>query len=152
MRRALLAVVLLAAACRPQEAPELPRTRLSFPSGRTIEVEVAATPDDRQQGLMHRTRLGPEEGMLFVFPFPQPMQFWMKNTLIDLDMVFIAEDKRITEVHHEVPRSALDTPEANLARRSGYGLYVLELPAGTAKKERLQRGQVLKFQAAPAAR
>lgn len=135
---------------RPGPLPDhaggsLPVSTLVFPDGKSISVELAMTPKDREYGLMNRTSLPPDYGMLFVFPREQAMQFWMKNTLVDLDMVFIGADKRITEVHKDVPRSAPDTPEANLARRGGAAQYVLELPAGDAQRHTLSRGQSLVF-------
>ena len=126
-------------------AAALPTAPLTFPDGKTITVEVAATPRDRERGLMDRVKLARDYGMLFVFPTEQPLQFWMKNTWVSLDMVFIDKALRITEVHRNVPRSFPDTPEEKLARRGGLGQYVLEVPAGAAKRRGLKKGQRLKF-------
>lgn len=146
--RILLAALFLAA-CRGAEkgvqppTAALPVATVSFPGGASLRVELALTPADRERGLMHRTTLPPDYGMLFVFPREQALQFWMKNTIVDLDMVFIGADRRVNEVHRDVPRSAADTPEANVARRGGVAQYVLELPAGGAARYGLARGQVL---------
>ncbi|MBD2199328.1 MULTISPECIES: DUF192 domain-containing protein [Calothrix] len=59
------------------------------PNGTKIQLEVAKTPKQQEIGLMNRTSLPDNQGMLFKFPSPQPVRFWMKNTLIPLDMVFI---------------------------------------------------------------
>ena len=119
---------------------------MTFPSGKTIRVELAVTPQEHQIGLMFRTSLPKDYGMLFVFPGRQRLQFWMKNTWTDLDMIFIGEDKRITAIYRNVPRSFPETPEAAVARRSADGQYVLELAAGESVKYRLKRGDKLNFQ------
>jgi len=69
----------------------------------------------------------------------------MKNTFVDLDMVFIDAEKTITGIHAGVPKSEEDTPEHLIATRGGYGKFVLELPAGAAKRYGLEVGQTLKF-------
>ena len=131
------------AGSRPQRG--LAAAPLTFPDGRTIAVDLAATPLQREIGLMHRTRLARNYGMLFVFPQEQGLQFWMKNTLVDLDMVFLDHEGRITALHERVPRSRPDTPEEKLARRSGLAQFVLELPAGAGARHKLKVGQKLKF-------
>ena len=63
-----------------------------------IQAEVAQTPDERDTGLMFRTAMGPNDGMLFVFEQPGQQCFWMKNTLIPLSVAFIADDGRIVNI------------------------------------------------------
>lgn len=94
---------------------------------------------------MFRTQLADDAGMLFYFGRQTVQTFWMKNTFIDLDMVFIGRDKKITVIHADVPRSMTDTPENFLARRAGSAKYVLELPAGAAKRFGLAQGDELRF-------
>jgi len=84
--------------------------------------------------------------MLFVFPQEQALQFWMKNTLADLDMVWISPDKKVTGIHRDVPKSRADTPDEAVARRMGTGKYVLELPAGAALRHKLKVGDNLQFE------
>jgi uncharacterized membrane protein (UPF0127 family) len=98
-------------------------------------VEVARTPDQQAQGLMYRTALGPREGMIFPFPSPRPASFWMKNTLIPLDMIFIRADGSIARVAaNTVPLSlesvAVGEPVA----------AVLELAGGRAQALGIREG------------
>lgn len=136
----------VSAAPAPQTAPSgLPLGSLALPDGRRITVELAATNAARNRGLMFRESLPEDYGMLFIFGHEQTQSFWMKNTLLDLDMIFIGEDRRITVIHRDVPRSTADTPDAELARRTGFGRFVLELPAGASRRYGLKKGQRLDF-------
>jgi uncharacterized membrane protein (UPF0127 family) len=145
MKTALLVASLaLSMSSKPQTAAK--QTQLTTPGG-TLLVDVVDTPESREIGLMHRKKLPAKYGMLFVFPFPTRMQFWMKNTLIPLDILFIGSDKKVTAVHENVKASTYKTLEADVARAAGYGLYVLELPAGGAKRWKLEKGSQLSFDA-----
>ena len=94
-----------------------------------FQVELAITAQDKAQGLMHRETLPDRAGMLFIYPNPQPVSFWMRNTLIPLDMIFIDDQGRVARVHHnavpldETPIYGGDAIKA-----------VLEINAGLAKK------------------
>ena len=63
-----------------------------------VQVELAQSPEELQQGLMHRESLGEQEGMLFLFGTEQPLDFWMKNTLIPLDIIFVNSEFEIVSV------------------------------------------------------
>ena len=125
------------------------KTKLKFPNGKAISVDLALTPEEQETGLMFRTELPKDYGMLFVFAKQQPLQFWMKNTWVDLDMIFIDEKKRITVIYRKVPRSYPETPEGSVARRNGQGQYVLELPAGGSDRYHLKVGGHLSFALGP---
>lgn len=100
-----------------------------------LDVEVARTPAQRARGLMFRTTMDADAGMLFIYDSPREVGMWMKNTILPLDMVFIAADGRIAHVvAHTTPMS-----EATIASR-GPVRAVLELLAGAAKRLGIRRG------------
>ncbi len=93
-----------------------------------FDIELALNEAERSRGLMFREKLGPYEGMLFDFFQEAPVSFWMKNTLIPLDMVFIAGDGTIRHVHaNAVPLSTDAVPSEHPVRG------VLEINGGSAK-------------------
>lgn len=148
MRRLLLPLLAAALAAAAPAAKGPKKAWLAFPDGSRIKAEVVDTPASRQKGLMFRDALPKDYGMLFVFASEGPLQFWMKNTFIPLDIVFIDKRKKVTAVHEKVPATTPDTDEADIPRVGGLALYVLELPAGTAKKRGVKVGARLKFKAA----
>jgi uncharacterized protein len=92
-------------------------------------VEMAVTPEEQAKGLMFRKQLPEGQGMLFDFHREQPTSFWMKNTYVSLDMIFIRADGRILRIaENTVPLSETLVPSG------GPVLAVLEVVAGTAKK------------------
>ena len=98
-------------------------------------VEVARTADQQAQGLMNRQSLGPDAGMLFPFDPPRPASFWMRNTLIPLDMIFIRPDGAIARIAaNTVPLS--ETPVAVAEPMTA----VLELPGGRAAALGIREG------------
>ena len=118
---------------------------ITLPDGFVVHALVAITPEQKEKGLMFITDLPENKGMLFVFEQEEPQLFWMKNTLIDLDMLFIGADKTITQVAAEVPHSYTYTPDSEVARVGGYGKYVLELSSKTAAKHGVKEGLPLLF-------
>lgn len=93
-----------------------------------LQVEVAETPRERAKGLMFRTTLPDDGGMLFHFPKSQPVAMWMKNTVLSLDMVFTDSEGEILAIHENTtPFSTQNIgPVANTT-------YVLEVKAGVLK-------------------
>ncbi len=102
-------------------------------------VEIAETEASREQGLMFRKHLTAKEGMLFDFKIPQPVAFWMKNTLIPLDMLFIASDGRIVSI----ARNATPMSEAPIPS-GGEVLGVLEIRGGRAAEIGAEPGDHVK--------
>lgn len=98
-------------------------------------VELATTPAQQEQGLMYRRSMAPDEGMLFDFGHPEPATFWMRNTLIPLDMLFVAADGRIASIHaRAVPMSeAMISSEGDVRA-------VIELNGGTADRLGIKPG------------
>ena len=135
--------ILLALGC---VACTTPRTvTVTLPDGYAVTARVADTPDTHEKGLMFVKHLPENEGMLFVFEKDQEQVFWMKNTLIDLDMIFIGADKAVTSVAAQMPHSYTYTPDDEVAYAVGYGQYVLELAAKTAAKHGVQTGSKIQF-------
>ena len=102
-----------------------------------IQAQVAATPEQRNTGLMHRPEMAPNEGMLFVFEQPATQCFWMKNTLLPLTAAFIADDGSIVNLADMKPQ-ALDSHCSSKPVR-----YVLEMHQGWFSHKGLRAGSKL---------
>ena len=110
-----------------------------------FEVELATTPAEREQGLMFRKSLAPNAGMLFLYPDEQQVAFWMKNTLIPLDMLFLKADGSIARIAHDaVPLDETPIPSGTPVRA------VLEVNGGTAQALGIKEGDKVDYPAAPA--
>lgn len=120
--------------------PKLPQARVTlvdaFGGKHVVDVEVAATRDQRTRGLMWRTELAEGKGMLFVFPNESQLSFWMKNTLIPLDMIFIRSDLSIAGIVEKAE------PRTLVSRAPGrqQSMYVLEVPSGWSERAGLKTG------------
>lgn len=103
-------------------------------------VELATTPAQQEQGLMYRRSMAPDAGMLFDFGQPTPTTFWMKNTLIPLDMLFVGADGRIVNIHERaVPMSETMIPSQGAVRA------VIELNGGTAARLGIRAGDRVSY-------
>jgi uncharacterized membrane protein (UPF0127 family) len=105
-----------------------------------LRVQVARTEAQRERGLMGVRSLRAHTGMLFVFDTDAPIEFWMKDTLVPLDMIFIGKDGLVRTVFANVPVVPVDAPDDRIPRRDGLAKFVLELPAGEAARDGLARG------------
>ena len=88
--------------CAAQIVPKEKKTTLTFPGGKTIKLDLVDTPSTREIGLMCVTKMPRTYGMMFVFPQDMQLSFWMKNTLVPLDIIWIGADKKITVIHEKL--------------------------------------------------
>lgn len=163
MKRAALVVLLALCACPGQsaadgpkkpatrdvtaedyQAPPLPRGHVildsAFGGQAAVDVEIAATPDQTQRGLMWRRELPAGKGMLFIFDEEQDHSFWMKNTLIPLDLIYIGADLRVVGVvENAEPRTLTGRSVGRPSR------YVLEVPGGWSAKAGVRAGGKVKL-------
>lgn len=127
--------------CAPKQGEKF--LKIFFPNGSSVAAEIAATENERARGLMFRDRLPAGEGMLFVFEEEGAHAFWMKNTLIPLDMLWLDPGHRIVHIARMVPPCVADPCPS-------YGpglpaLFVLELAGGQADARGLKVGDRLDF-------
>lgn len=109
-----------------------------------IAVEVARTPRQRDRGLMYRQHLPPDHGMLFIFAHERIQSFWMKNTLIPLDMIFISKDMTIAGIVENAE------PQTKTSRRvDAPSSYVLEVNGGWSKDHGVAAGTTVRFENIP---
>lgn len=108
-----------------------------------VTVEVVRTDADRARGLMFRSALPPDAGMLFIFDETGDHPFWMKNTLIPLDMIFVGDDGRVSGV---VVRA---TPGSLEPRSGGRSRFVLEVNGGWAEAHGVGAGDAVRFEGIP---
>ena len=132
---ALCAVGSAHAACTPGSLD------LRWPGGQAhFTVEVAADQAAREKGLMFRDHMASSAGMIFVYQAPNHARFWMKNTLIPLDMIFADETGLVTVVHSDA------VPQDLTPIDGGEGvMYVLEINGGLAKRIGIAAGAEMRF-------
>ena len=140
LRTIALALVLVLGLSPPSGAVETNQLTIDTAKGpQVFTVELATTPRDMEIGLMFRQSLAADAGMLFVYPSDQPVTFWMKNTFIPLDMLFIASDGHIRRiVERTIPQSADTIPSIDEVRA------VLEVNGGTASRLGIKTGDVVR--------
>jgi uncharacterized membrane protein (UPF0127 family) len=151
-----LAFALLVAACAQPETTSAPAIAalasqyeelfVDTASGPVrFEVEIADTEDERSQGLMYRQTMPGYRGMLFDFQQPQPVSFWMRNTILSLDIIFIGTDGRILNIaDHTTPMSDAPIPSDGVTRG------VLEIGAGRAEALGIHPGDRVRHRIFPA--
>lgn len=110
-------------------------------NGQTFSVELATTPAQRARGLMFRASMPADHGMLFLFPQPRSMAFWMKNTAMPLDILFFDQQSRLIAAHYQVP-PCRSTPCPHYSSGRPAAL-VLELNGGRSAALKLREGDKL---------
>jgi len=126
-----LGLVALLLACHSQAAPNmsLPSAAVRFETPRgpwVVRVEIANTDATRERGLMFRRELPQDTGMIFLFPTTEEHGFWMRNTLIGLDLIFVGEDRKVLGVVTAAPQTDTIRSVHQPSR------YVIEVSAGEA--------------------
>jgi len=134
MKSLLIALLVIVSACVSSQ-------QYVDAGGTRIQVEIANEPGEWSKGLMYRESMPQDSGMLFVFPDEAPRSFWMKNTLIPLDMIFIDSSGIITSISRNV------LPCKTLVCESYYGTgkYVLEVNGGFSDASGLKEGDKLRL-------
>jgi uncharacterized membrane protein (UPF0127 family) len=153
IRRLLIPLAIIAAiasvpACKTASTPA-PTSIVTIDTGEwkiPFKVELATTDAEQQKGLMFRAHMDPDAGMLFVFDRDSVHTFWMKNTLIPLDMLFISSDQTIVGIVENA------TPQTETPRAVGLpSRYVLEINGGLSSRYGFRAGQAVQLpMAAPA--
>lgn len=164
MRRSAALTLMALAACSPQPAAEatpsvqasaatstgtparhpqsglavIPLTVTTAKGTHVFKVEVAATAAEQQRGMMFRTAMAPDEGMIFPNKVPQPRSFWMKNTVIPLDIIFIGPDRRILNIAANAEPYSLESVAS-----AGPVINVLEIAGGRAAQLGLAPGDAV---------
>ena len=143
----ILAAALFAVGCGTSNiTDELNLTQVTFPNGVKINAETMRNEAELMRGLMFRESLATNRGMLFIHPAENTFRYWMYQTKIPLDLIWMDHDRRIVEM-------SLDTPPCRSASATAcpnYGgnfksKYVLEVNAGIARKNGLKTGDTLDF-------
>jgi uncharacterized membrane protein (UPF0127 family) len=133
----LFTIFLATSACQAE-----PKVTITTKAGREVAfyVEVANTPAKRELGLQYRKDLATDRGMLFLFAHDQVLTFWMKNTTIPLDMVFIGQDGKIVGIVEEAVPFSLDSRSVSAPSR-----YVLEINGGLSRRYGFKAGDPVRL-------
>jgi uncharacterized membrane protein (UPF0127 family) len=140
MFEALAAAIVLAVTPTALPTPQSLAAVTVHAPGAALHLQVARTEPQRERGLMSVRHLPPHTGMLFVFESDAPVAFWMKDTLIPLDMVFLSPQGVVRTVFARVAVVSAQLPDADIPLEQGTAKYVIELPAGEAQQDGLHPG------------
>lgn len=129
-------LILLLCGCQPS------RNQVTL-KGHTFVVEVANDHQSRAMGLMYRESMADDAGMLFIFPQPQPLAFWMKNTLIPLDILYFDQNRKLVSISERTPPCRNTTTRCPNYPSLKPAQYVLEINAGLSEKYGFKPGDEL---------
>lgn len=121
-----------------------PLTIETHTGDQVFEVELALTGSEQERGLMYRTQLPANRGMLFVFSQPHVITMWMKNTRIPLDMVFIGKEGKIVSIHENAEPESEDIISSVVPAGA-----VLEIPGGTVAQQGIAVGDTIRHEHLP---
>jgi len=127
----------------PEKPGKLRTGKIGFPDAKdlTITAEVTDNDHDRQRGLMYRKSMPDDHGMIFIFDHKDDHSFWMKNTCIPLDMLYLDDDGLIVGIEENTPTLSEDTFSVGCESK-----YVLEMNAGWTRKHGVKAGQKVKLE------
>jgi len=109
------------------------------------QVEIASTTQQKSKGLSNREKLCSKCGMLFVFNKDKSLPFWMKDTLIPLDIIWINSENKIVDIQSANPQLNTPTSRLTIYRNQDLAKYVLELNAGDSQKLNLKIGDIIEI-------
>lgn len=118
---------------------------LMIVNGERIKLEVARTEQQKELGLMFRKELCEKCGMIFIFDDEASRTFWMKNTYIPLDIIFISENMRVNKIFKNVREYNEKMNDDELPKIESYAKYVIEINAGASEKLGIKEGEKLKI-------
>ena len=139
----IIAFVTLFFSSAEQASGKDARIQVCKDRGRCIAAEIAATPGSRLRGLMYRESLPDSDGMLFVYPRSDYLGFWMKNTKVPLDIVWVDSNKRVVHIVRNAQPCMSGPCDTYFAPEKA--AYVLELAAGMSRKWKLEIGDTFTF-------
>jgi uncharacterized membrane protein (UPF0127 family) len=141
-RRSFLLLIFLTALGSASACQAQPKVTISTKGNREVVflVEVADTAAKRQMGLQYRQNLADDRGMIFLFPSESPQTFWMKNTPISLDMIFINRNRKIVGIVERTVPFSLDARSVSAPSQ-----YVLEINGGLARRYGIEPGDSVRF-------
>lgn len=139
----MIATIAMALAAAMPAAQHLPTIVAHAPAA-DLTLQVARTERQRETGLMSVRSLAEHTGMVFVFPGDEAVAFWMKDTLIPLDMVFVGPDGVVRGVASRVPIVPPTMPDENIPLERGTAKYVIELSSGEAAQDGIVPGAIVK--------
>lgn len=125
--------------------PKLPTIKLWL-GAQEMDAEMAVTLEEVETGMMFRTNMGPNDGMLFVFRAPYQTSFWMKNTIVPLSAAYINPEGTILEIHDLQPQNTNEVVAATSNVQ-----YVLETPQGWFRTNHIEVGTLIKTEKGPLA-
>ena len=128
------------------QPPTTPRVIFEVPGigAVPVRVEIARTPAQRARGLMYRRSLEADAGMLFVYPYPRLRTFWMRNTFVSLDMIFVGRDRRVAGVVERTVPLSEEPCEVDAPAQ-----YIVEVNAGFAREHGIFAGVPVTFEDVP---